>query len=88
MVNWRRRHTDFPTPTGGTEVHPEFDRADVVAWPLTHDKIIIPAGARAASLRMPGTMGASGQFRLDAPWLGLADDIEGTDTSALESSDS
>ncbi|MCX5009443.1 hypothetical protein OG765_00225 [Streptomyces sp. NBC_00555] len=79
VVNWRRRHPDFPTPTAGTEVHPEFDRADVVAWLLAHDKIILPAGAGAASLLVRGTRGATGRFRLDAPWLGLADDIEGTD---------
>ncbi|WP_329390221.1 hypothetical protein OG625_38570 [Streptomyces sp. NBC_01351] len=79
VVNWRRRHTDFPTPTAGTEVHPEFDRADVVAWLLANDKIILPAGAGEASLLVRGDMGATGRFRLDAPWLGLADDIEGID---------
>ncbi|WP_405435046.1 hypothetical protein OG373_00035 [Streptomyces avidinii] len=79
VVNWRRRHPDFPTPTAGTETHPEFDRADVVAWLLAHDKITLPAGAGQASLLVRGDMGATGRFRLDAPWLGLADTIEGTD---------
>ncbi|MFD8633734.1 hypothetical protein [Streptomyces sp. NPDC059533] len=79
VVNWRRRHPDFPAPTGGTDVHPEFDRADVVAWLLAHDKITLPAGAGQASLLVRGTAGATGRFRLDAPWLGLADDVEGTD---------
>ncbi|MFF4331138.1 hypothetical protein ACFYZT_32115 [Streptomyces sp. NPDC001591] len=79
VVNWRRRHPDFPAPTGGSDVHPEFDRAEIVAWLLAHEKIVIPAGAGAASLLVRGTGGATGRFRLDAPWLGLADDIEGTD---------
>lgn len=79
VVNWCRRHPDFPAPTGGTEAHPEFDRAAVVAWLLAHDKIVIPAGAGQASLLVRGTAGATGRFRLDAPWMGLADDIEGTD---------
>ncbi|MFE5864185.1 hypothetical protein ACFQ77_27095 [Streptomyces virginiae] len=57
VVNWRRRHTDFPAPTAGTETHPEFDRADVVDWLLAHDKITLPAGAGAASLLVRGTGG-------------------------------
>ncbi|MFD9727366.1 hypothetical protein [Streptomyces sp. NPDC059072] len=60
-------------------MHPEFERADVVAWRLAHDKITLPAGAGQASLLVRGTGGATGRFRLDAPWLGLADDIEDTD---------
>ncbi|MFF3624950.1 hypothetical protein [Streptomyces sp. NPDC002467] len=79
VVNWRRRHPNFPAATAGTEVHPESERADVVAWLLAHDKISLPAGAGAASLLVRGTAGATGRFRLDAPWLGLADDVEGTD---------
>ncbi|MFE2326674.1 hypothetical protein ACFXD5_22555 [Streptomyces sp. NPDC059385] len=79
VVNWRRRHPDFPAPTAGTETHPEFERAGVVAWLLAHDKITLPAGAGQAALLVRGDMGATGRFRLAAPWLGLADDIEGTD---------
>ncbi|MGT2532751.1 hypothetical protein ACU4GG_41090 [Streptomyces nojiriensis] len=60
-------------------MHPEFERADVVAWLLAHDKVTLPAGAGQASLLVRGTGDATGRFRLDAPWLGLADDIEGTD---------
>ncbi len=76
VANWRRRHPDFPAPTGGTKTHPEFDRADIVAWLLAHDKITLPTGAGMALLLVRGTAGATGRFRLDAPWLGLADDIE------------
>ncbi|WP_051779984.1 hypothetical protein [Streptomyces sp. NRRL S-241] len=43
VVNWRRRHFDFPAPVGGTDVHPEFDRSAVAAWLLDHDKIEIPS---------------------------------------------
>ncbi|MFD9338303.1 hypothetical protein ACFWBF_28460 [Streptomyces sp. NPDC060028] len=32
VVNWRRRHGDFPAPEGGTDVQPKFDRRAVVAW--------------------------------------------------------
>ncbi|MGW9070303.1 hypothetical protein ACWGQT_12780 [Streptomyces yangpuensis] len=60
-------------------MHPEFDRADVVNWLLAHDKITLPAGAGQASLLVRGERGATGRFRLDAPWLGRADDIEATD---------
>ncbi|MEV0452835.1 hypothetical protein [Streptomyces sp. NPDC050600] len=31
VVNWRRRHADFPDPAGGTAVHPAFDRRTVLA---------------------------------------------------------
>ncbi|MFE1416010.1 hypothetical protein ACFW6F_35205 [Streptomyces sp. NPDC058746] len=79
VAHWRRCHADFPTPTAGTETRPEFERADVVAWLLANDKITLPAGAGQASLLVRGTGGATGRFRLDAPWLGLANDVEGTD---------
>ncbi|MFD5421834.1 hypothetical protein ACFWJT_27885 [Streptomyces sp. NPDC127069] len=29
VVNWRRRHADFPDPVSGTDVHPQFDRRAV-----------------------------------------------------------
>jgi hypothetical protein len=32
VSNWRRRHADFPTPTGGTEASPLYDLAAVQAW--------------------------------------------------------
>ncbi|MFD5769872.1 hypothetical protein ACFWIN_29225 [Streptomyces sp. NPDC127049] len=31
VVNWRRRHPDFPEPVGGTPVHPTFARSAVTA---------------------------------------------------------
>jgi predicted RNA methylase len=32
VSNWRRRHPDFPQPTGGTEASPSYDRRQVEAW--------------------------------------------------------
>src|SRR5580658_7811402 len=32
VSNWRRRHADFPRPTGGTDASPAYDRAEVEAW--------------------------------------------------------
>ncbi|MET9178066.1 N-6 DNA methylase [Kitasatospora aureofaciens] len=32
VSNWRRRHTDFPKPVGGTDTSPVFDLADVEQW--------------------------------------------------------
>ncbi|MFI2411069.1 N-6 DNA methylase [Streptomyces sp. NPDC018947] len=32
VSNWRRRHEDFPTPSGGTESSPLYDLESVRAW--------------------------------------------------------
>ncbi|WP_189243586.1 N-6 DNA methylase [Planobispora rosea] len=32
VSNWRRRHADFPLPSGGTEANPTYDRVAVEAW--------------------------------------------------------
>jgi hypothetical protein len=32
VSNWRRRHTDFPAPRGGTDTNPAYDRAEVETW--------------------------------------------------------
>ncbi|MEO3818660.1 N-6 DNA methylase [Plantactinospora sp. B24E8] len=32
VSNWRRRHPDFPAPTGGTEASPAYDLAAVRSW--------------------------------------------------------
>lgn len=32
VSNWRRRHSDFPAPVGGTDASPAYDRAEVEAW--------------------------------------------------------
>ncbi|MFJ8166735.1 hypothetical protein ACIRBY_38255 [Streptomyces sp. NPDC096136] len=80
VVNWRRRHDDFPAALAGTEgVHPLFDRRQVAAWLLAHGKIEIPTGPAVASLVLAGPGRAMHRFRLDDPWLTLADDPAGED---------
>ncbi|MEW2374221.1 hypothetical protein AB0940_33440, partial [Streptomyces sp. NPDC006656] len=80
VVNWRRRHPDFPAALAGTEgVHPLFDRRQVAAWLLAHGKIEVPTGPAVASLVLAGPHGAAHRFRLDDPWLTLADDPAGED---------
>src|SRR5437660_12926399 len=32
VSNWRRRHPDFPAPTGGTDSSPAYDLEAVQAW--------------------------------------------------------
>ncbi|MFF4647721.1 hypothetical protein [Streptomyces sp. NPDC001389] len=76
---WRRRHSDFPAPAGGTHVHPEFDRRAVVAWLLAHAKIAVPAGAPTASLVVALSGGRTHRFRIEDPHLLLTDDAEGED---------
>ncbi|MCX4545769.1 hypothetical protein [Streptomyces sp. NBC_01565] len=78
-MNWRRLHPDFPGPVAGTDVHPQFDCGAVVAWLLAHDKIGVPVGPTVASLAVAGPGGATRRFRLDDPWLSLADDAAGDD---------
>ncbi|MFF1561561.1 hypothetical protein [Streptomyces sp. NPDC058279] len=87
VVNWRRRHGDFPDPVAGTDVHPQFDRHAVVAWLLAHDKIEIPTGPTVASLVLAGPNGATHRFRLDDPHLTLADDPAGEDVLSGWSTD-
>lgn len=81
VVNWRRRHPDFPDPVAGTTVHPEFDRRAVVAWLLAHDKIAVPTGMPRATLVVVPSLGAGPEERgrMDDPCLELTDDPEGED---------
>lgn len=47
VSNWRRRHTDFPQPVGGTPASPTFALADVEAWLAATGKLeSISAGDR------------------------------------------
>lgn len=36
VVTWRRRHADFPRPTGGTDESPTFALDAVTAWLAAH----------------------------------------------------
>ncbi|MGW7029086.1 hypothetical protein ACWGFX_18095 [Streptomyces xanthophaeus] len=76
---WRRRHPAFPVPVAGTDVHPQFGRRQIVARLLAHDKIEVPTGPTVASVLLAGTGGAAHRFRLDDPWLNLAEDADGED---------
>nr|WSX54891.1 hypothetical protein OG409_00325 [Streptomyces sp. NBC_00974]WSX54908.1 hypothetical protein OG409_38585 [Streptomyces sp. NBC_00974] len=87
VVNWRRRNPDFPDPVAGTDVHPQFELRAIVAWLLAHDKIEVPTGPTIASLVLAGAQGATHRFRLDGPWLALADDPAGEDSLSGWSTD-
>ena len=39
VSNWRKRHTDFPPPVGGTAASPEFDLATVEGWLQAQGKL-------------------------------------------------
>ncbi|MBH1936942.1 N-6 DNA methylase [Streptomyces sp. AV19] len=39
VSNWRRRHSDFPEPVGGTDASPMFSLTDTESWLLRHSKI-------------------------------------------------
>ncbi|WP_418961384.1 N-6 DNA methylase [Streptomyces tritici] len=39
VSNWRRRHTDFPKPVGGTETSPSFALAEVETWLRAQGKL-------------------------------------------------
>jgi hypothetical protein len=39
VSNWRRRHTDFPAPRGGTDANPAYNRAEVETWLLSRDML-------------------------------------------------
>ncbi|MER7514267.1 hypothetical protein ABTX82_39025 [Streptomyces lavendulae] len=88
VVQWRRRHPDFPDPVGGTEAHPEFDRSAGVALLLAHDKIEVPVGVPSATLFVAGGAGRrTVRIRLDGPHLVLADHVDGEDVVSGWSTD-
>jgi hypothetical protein len=49
VSNWRRRHPDFPAPSGGTEASPAYDLDAVRAWLGARGQL--PAGSPADDLR-------------------------------------
>ena len=47
VSNWRRRHADFPAPSGGTDASPAYDRAEVEAWLAARGALpALPPGER------------------------------------------
>ncbi|MBO4210825.1 N-6 DNA methylase, partial [Micromonospora echinofusca] len=49
VSNWRRRHPDFPAPTGGTDTSPAYDLTAVRAWLAKRGQL--PAGSPTDELR-------------------------------------
>ncbi|MEU7947414.1 N-6 DNA methylase [Micromonospora taraxaci] len=49
VSNWRRRHSDFPAPTGGTDTSPAYDLAAVQGWLAARGQL--PATSPADDLR-------------------------------------
>lgn len=44
VVNWRRRHDDFPQPVGGAPESPLFLVDEATAWLHAHDKLPVDPG--------------------------------------------
>jgi len=76
VSNWRRRHPDFPTPSGGTEASPAYDVKAVRAWlaargqlpadsPADDLRAALRADADAQPLRLLPLVLASGQMTAD-----------------------
>jgi hypothetical protein len=49
VSNWRRRHPDFPAPSGGTDASPAYDLVKVRAWLDARGQL--PVGSPADDLR-------------------------------------
>ncbi|MFB7558217.1 N-6 DNA methylase [Streptomyces brevispora] len=65
VSNWRRRHDDFPTPSGGTESSPLYDLVDVRAWlgARGHSATADPAEELRTALRLhPRATGPTGSL--------------------------
>ncbi|MFD4256303.1 N-6 DNA methylase [Streptomyces sp. NPDC058534] len=60
VSNWRRRHDDFPEPSGGTESSPLYDLEAVRAWLATrgHASAANPAEELRTMLRLHGRGGS------------------------------
>ncbi|MFD7693972.1 N-6 DNA methylase [Streptomyces sp. NPDC059805] len=63
VSNWRRRHDDFPAPSGGTDSSPLYDLEDVRAWLASRGQhtAATPSGELRTTLRLrePAGAGAS-----------------------------
>ncbi|MFJ8450241.1 N-6 DNA methylase [[Kitasatospora] papulosa] len=63
VSNWRRRHDDFPAPSGGTDSSPLYDLVDVQKWlgARGHASTADPAEELRTALRLyPGGGGMTG----------------------------
>ncbi|MDX3750607.1 N-6 DNA methylase [Streptomyces sp. AK08-02] len=75
VSNWRRRHDDFPAPSGGTESSPLYDLTAVQAWlrGRGHTSAASPAEELRTALRLlgPGSGAAARLFPLVAAMFRL-----------------
>lgn len=60
VSNWRRRHDDFPAPSGGTDSSPLYDLESVRAWLASrgHASAATPSEELRTTLRLHGQSGA------------------------------
>ncbi|MFI5569423.1 N-6 DNA methylase [Streptomyces sp. NPDC051740] len=60
VSNWRRRHDDFPTPSGGTDSSPLYDLEEVRAWLASRGQhtAATPSGELRTTLRLRERAGA------------------------------
>lgn len=64
VSNWRRRHPDFPKPSGGSESSPTYERAEVEAWLAARGQLPEPSpeDALSAELRRQPADAPSSRF--------------------------
>ncbi|GGV85061.1 type II restriction endonuclease subunit M [Streptomyces griseoloalbus] len=62
VSNWRRRHEDFPAPSGGTDSSPLYDLESVRAWLASrgHTSAATPSEELRTTLRLRAQSGGSG----------------------------
>src|SRR5690606_37902602 len=60
VSNWRRRHDDFPAPSGGTDSSPLYDLEEVRAWLASRGQhtAATPSGELRTTLRLREQGGA------------------------------
>lgn len=85
VSNWRRRHADFPAPTGGTESSPGYELEAVRAWLAARGQLPAssPAGDLATALRARAARGPSDD-RLALQLLALVPALAVLDEPALK----
>ncbi|MGA5583522.1 N-6 DNA methylase [Streptomyces thermodiastaticus] len=74
VSNWRRRHPDFPAPSGGTDSSPLYDLQAVRAWLASrgHASAASPPEELRTTLRLHAPGGTSGTGTADLLLLTLA----------------
>ncbi|MGW5202003.1 N-6 DNA methylase [Streptomyces spiralis] len=74
VSNWRRRHDDFPAPSGGTDSSPLYDLEAVRAWLASrgHASAASPSEELRTTLRLHAQAGAAGTGTGTADLLLLA----------------